>query len=209
MFPATDTNFDPNASIVITTRGIRANRPVTEQGLSESDRRIIEKLRETDQRVRRHEEAHRAAAGSLHRGGPTYTYEIGPDGKRYAVAGSVQIDTSPGRTPQETIQKAAQIRRAALAPPNPSSADRAVAAKASRMEESARRAIAREMMRKPTNDRPTPVPSPTPATTRPVESNHVEAEVWDHVSALSTGTLRRERDNDLNTHANAGLDLLA
>lgn len=230
MFTATEFSFDPNASIAVTARGKRSNRPSQEQELSESDRRKIEKLRETDQRVRRHEEAHRAAAGSLHRGGPTYTYETGPDGKRYAVAGSVQIDTSPGRTPQETIQKAAQIRRAALAPPDPSSTDRSVAAKASRMEESARRAIAREMMRKPTNDRPTPVPSPTPATpskpipaeaarvdgtraepatTRPDESNHVEAEVWDHVSALSTGTLRRERDNAGNSHANGGLDLLA
>ncbi|HEX6736041.1 MAG TPA: putative metalloprotease CJM1_0395 family protein, partial [Azonexus sp.] len=46
----------------------------------------------------------------------------------------VSIDTSPGRTPEETIAKARQIRAAALAPADPSTQDRRVAAAASQME---------------------------------------------------------------------------
>jgi|GEM_PF-3022836 len=125
---------------------VQRNQP---DKLSDAEERKLRELRETDARVRRHEEAHRAAAGSLYRGGPNYTYETGPDGKRYAVAGSVQIDTSPGRTPEETVQKAAQIRRAALAPMDPSGTDRAVASKATRMEDAARRAVAKKSLERP------------------------------------------------------------
>lgn len=112
--------------------------------LDEADQREVEKLRARDQEVRTHEQAHVAAAGALYRGGPTYSYRNGPDGNRYAVGGSVQIDTSEAPTPEETLTKAQQIRRAALAPQEPSSADQAVAAKASRMEAKARAAIAAE-----------------------------------------------------------------
>ncbi|MFW5614611.1 MAG: putative metalloprotease CJM1_0395 family protein, partial [Campylobacter hyointestinalis] len=62
------------------------------------------------------------------------TYQKGPDSKMYAVGGEVEIDTSPGRTPQETIQKAQQIKRAALAPSSPSPADLKIAANAASME---------------------------------------------------------------------------
>lgn len=112
--------------------------------LDEADQREVEKLRARDQEVRVHEQAHVAAAGSLYRGGPTYSYRTGPDGNRYAVGGSVQIDTSEASTPEETITKAQQIRRSALAPKDPSSTDRAVAAKASRMEANARAELAEQ-----------------------------------------------------------------
>ncbi len=71
-------------------------------------------------------------------GGATFKYETGPDGKRYAVAGEVQISISEGRTPAETIARAEQVRRAALAPANPSGQDQNVAAQASQMEARAR-----------------------------------------------------------------------
>ena len=94
--------------------------------------------------MRAHEQAHLAAAGSLAQGGATYTYTTGPDGKRYATGGEVQVDTSEVRgDPQATIDKAQKIRAAALAPADPSSADRAVAAKAARMEAKARMEMAR------------------------------------------------------------------
>ncbi len=115
-----------------------------ESELTDQERKQVEELRQRDQEVRRHEDAHRAAAGPLFRGGPNFTFQTGPDGQRYAVGGNVQIDTSPGRTPEETITKAAQIRRAALAPAEPSGADRAVAARASRMEAEARQELAAE-----------------------------------------------------------------
>jgi len=112
--------------------------------LTEEERAEVEKLRARDREVRAHEEAHRAAAGPLFRGGPTYSFQTGPDGRKYAVGGSVQIDTSPGRTPEESVRKARRIRQAALAPAEPSSTDRAVAAKASQMEAKAQSELARE-----------------------------------------------------------------
>lgn len=157
MFSATEANTPTQYTAAHTlpiaaaaSKPERDDAPSKKPGqLSEAEERKLRELRETDARVRRHEEAHRAAAGALYRGGPNYTYETGPDGKRYAVAGSVQIDTSPGRTPEETVQKAAQIRRAALAPMDPSGTDRAVASKATRMEDAARRALTKQSMDRP------------------------------------------------------------
>jgi len=93
--------------------------------------RAIESLRQRDQAVRLHEQAHLLAAGPYAKGAPSYTYQTGPDGQRYAVGGEVPIDLSavPGN-PQATLQKALTIRRAALAPTDPSETDQAVAAHA-------------------------------------------------------------------------------
>ncbi len=98
--------------------------------LSPEEEAHVRELKETDREVRAHERAH-AAAGGVHAGQPTYTFENGPDGGRYAVAGQVSIDTSPvSGDPQATIDKAEQIKRAASAPAEPSSQDRQVAAAA-------------------------------------------------------------------------------
>ncbi|MEM7755212.1 MAG: putative metalloprotease CJM1_0395 family protein [Planctomycetota bacterium] len=109
--------------------------------LSDAEQKEVTKLQARDTEVRTHEQAHVAAAGSLFRGGPYYDYKTGPDGREYAVAGRVNIDTSEGRTPEETIQKAQQIRRAALAPAEPSSTDQRVAAKAASMESQAQQEL--------------------------------------------------------------------
>lgn len=110
--------------------------------LTSEERRELDRLRDRDAEVRAHEQAHVAAAGSLFRSGPHYTYETGPDGKRYAIGGRVSIDTAPVEgDPQATIEKAARIRRAALAPADPSSTDRAVAAKANRLAAEAQRQL--------------------------------------------------------------------
>lgn len=93
----------------------------------------IRDLQRRDQVVRQHEMAHLAASGGLALSGASYTYRRGPDGVAYAVGGEVNIDTSPGRTPQETLQRAETVVRAALAPADPSPQDRAVAAKARQM----------------------------------------------------------------------------
>ena len=52
---------------------------------------------------------------------PELYLSTGPDGQRYAIGGEVPIDLSavPGN-PQATLQKALTIRRAALAPTDPS-----------------------------------------------------------------------------------------
>jgi hypothetical protein len=102
----------------------------------------VAKLAATDRRVRAHEQAHVAAAGGYVRGGPTYSYTTGPDGKRYAVGGEVNLDTTPVRgDPEATIQKARTLQAAANAPADPSSQDRAVAAAAAAMEQAAYREI--------------------------------------------------------------------
>ena len=61
---------------------------------------LVDELKQTDRKVRQHEMAHMAAGGGMITSGASYTYERGPDGQSYAVAGEVGIDTSPGKTPQ-------------------------------------------------------------------------------------------------------------
>lgn len=111
--------------------------------LSAEDQRVVQELRARDAEVRAHEQAH-AAAGGAKTSGASFTFETGPDGKRYAVDGEVSIQVSEGRTPQETIRNAEQARRAALAPRSPSGQDRSVAAKASQMAAKARAEAAQE-----------------------------------------------------------------
>lgn len=95
------------------------------------EERQLAEMKRRDQQVRRHEQAHLAAAGSHAIGGPTYHYHTGPDGRRYAVGGEVSIDLSVvAGDPEATVEKMRTVRRAALAPMDPSPADRAVAARA-------------------------------------------------------------------------------
>ena len=119
------------------TAATRAVGPSYE--LTDEQRRVVQELRQADRRIRQHEAAHQAAAGQYAMGGPSYQYRTGPDGRRYAVAGEVQIDTAPiPGDPEATIRKMQQVRRAALAPGQPSSQDLAVAARASQVEQQAR-----------------------------------------------------------------------
>lgn len=104
----------------------------------------VAKLKQIDRQVRQHEMAHVAAGAGVVTSGASFTYEKGPDGQNYAVAGEVGIDTSPGRTPEETIARARRIRSAALAPADPSPQDRSVAAAATQMEVTARMALAQQ-----------------------------------------------------------------
>lgn len=112
---------------------------------NQAKKQELEHLRARDREVRTHEAAHKAAAGSFAQGGPVYQYQTGPDGKRYAVGGEVNIDTSKiPNDPEATLQKAQTIRRAANAPAQPSSQDRRVAAQASQLETEARQEIAQQ-----------------------------------------------------------------
>lgn len=119
-------------------------RPRADGELSSADRQELGELKQRDAEVRAHENAHLRALGPYRTGGPSFQYETGPDGLRYAVAGEVPVDTAPESTPEETIRKARTVRRAALAPADPSSADRQVAADAARLEQQARFELADE-----------------------------------------------------------------
>jgi len=91
-------------------------------------RQEVEQLRQVDREVRAHEAAH-SAVGGQYAGAPSYTFVTGPDGKRYAVAGEVSIDTSRvPNDPEATVQKMLQVQQAALAPADPSGQDLKVAA---------------------------------------------------------------------------------
>ncbi len=125
----------------------KLNPKTTDENTDES----LSKLKAIDRQVRAHEAAHRQAAGRFIRGRTGFKTEKGADGKEYAVAGDVKIDTAAvAGDPQATLAKAQLVGRAALAPADPSTQDRVVAAKAARMAAIARVDIAKqraEMMR--------------------------------------------------------------
>ena len=99
-------------------------------GLTEAERREVQELQQRELEVRQHEQAH-ATAGGQYAGQPTYTYRLGPDGHLYATGGEVKIDTAAvPNNASATIRKMEQVKRAALAPSQPSAADRQIAAEA-------------------------------------------------------------------------------
>ncbi|HSV54581.1 MAG TPA: putative metalloprotease CJM1_0395 family protein [Burkholderiaceae bacterium] len=112
--------------------------------LSPAAQQQVGALRKRDRAVRQHEQAHLAASGGLAISGAAYTFQRGPDGVNYAIGGEVSIDISPGRTPEETIRRARIIQAAALAPADPSSTDRAIAAYAAQMAQNAQIELARQ-----------------------------------------------------------------
>lgn len=117
-----------------------ATRPKGRDGepLDDAELKQVAELKHRDREVRSHEMAHVSAGGQYVNGGPTYSFQTGPDGQRYAVGGEVSISTGKEATPQKSIAKARVIRQAALAPADPSAQDRAVAAAAAKLEQTAR-----------------------------------------------------------------------
>jgi SprA family protein len=111
---------------------------------SDAERQEIAELKRRDSEVRTHEQAHKATGGA-YTGSIRLSYQMGPDGKRYAVEGSVPIDVSPiPGDPAATLRKMEVVHRAANAPASPSSADRGVAAQAQRVTQQARAQMAAE-----------------------------------------------------------------
>ncbi len=127
---------------------VDAGTPKNARKLSEEDLRRVQELANRDREVHVHESAHLAVAGEYALGAASFSYETGPDGKRYAVGGEVNIDTAPvPDDPQATLQKADAIRAAALAPSEPSGQDRNVAVEAMHMAAQARSEILAEKFR--------------------------------------------------------------
>ena len=125
-----------------------SEKSMSGEALSKEDVDKVQKLKARDREVRTHEQAHVSAGGQHIRGGITYEYQQGPDGRKYAVGGHVDIDLSEAETPQATITKMQQVKRAALAPAEPSGADRSVAAAASQKEQRARSELLKEQKEK-------------------------------------------------------------
>lgn len=98
--------------------------------LTEQELQVVEELEVRDREVRQHEQAH-ANVGGQYTGAPELEYTRGPDGRMYATSGEVSVDTSAiPNDPEATIEKMRTVIAAALAPAEPSSQDRQVAAKA-------------------------------------------------------------------------------
>lgn len=101
----------------------------------------LQQLKHRDTEVRAHEQAHLSAAGRYATSGASFSYQRGPDGASYAIGGEVGIDLGEESTPEQTIVKMQTIRRAALAPADPSSADKQIAAAANAKEAKARQEL--------------------------------------------------------------------
>ncbi len=135
-------------SVSFSPEALAASRTAEEEArgsdieLTEEEQVEVQELKQRDREVRQHEQAHVAAGGQYVQGGPSYEFTTGPDGRRYATGGEVSISVSPERTPEASLRKARIVRRAALAPAEPSAQDRRVAAQASQLEARARREIA-------------------------------------------------------------------
>ncbi|MFO1475801.1 MAG: putative metalloprotease CJM1_0395 family protein [Verrucomicrobiota bacterium] len=116
--------------------------------LTPQDRAEIARLAARDRDVRAHEAAHLAAAGAL-ASGIEFDYEMGPDGKLYAVGGRVKISVPGGLTPEQALAAARQMRAAATAPTDPSGQDLSVAAQASAMEAQAQAQLDQQKLSQP------------------------------------------------------------
>ena len=125
------------------TQKIRNSLAAADTLTSEERKRVAE-LKKIDREVRVHEQAHVNRAGAYATAAPSYRYVTGPDGKQYAVAGEVKIDTSPEADPKATLRKAEAIQAAAVAPAEPSSQDRIIAAKAAQMAREAQQELKKE-----------------------------------------------------------------
>jgi len=141
----------------------------------QAEQRQVESMKERDQEVRTHEQAH-ATIGGQYAGSPQYDFQRGPDGQRYAIDGEVSIDVSTENTPQQTIRKMQQVRAAALAPAEPSPQDLQVAAEASRIAFEARSKLAEERKEASAvspeeGDSPSRVASEVPTLEEIVENN--------------------------------------
>ena len=95
--------------------------------LSASERADLAKLQQRDQQVKQEEKAHAAVAGDL--AGPiNYVYQRGPDGRQYAVGGSVSVQaTTVTGDPEEAKRLSGRMAAAAHAATSPSAQDLATA----------------------------------------------------------------------------------
>ena len=107
-----------------------SNLQNADAALSAEEQQVVQELKARDAEVRAHEQAHLSQAGKYAAGGISLSFQKGPDGRRYAVGGEVPISLSEESTPEETVTKMETVQKAAMAPANPSAADRQIAAQA-------------------------------------------------------------------------------
>jgi len=123
----------------LTNQDSGTEKSVNGQNLSREEEKEVKELERMDRQVRSRELAHRAVAGSYARGSVSFDYVTGPDGKKYAKEGHINIDARPvPNNPEATIRKARAIRSFELAPTDTSPQDRSVSAEIAKIEREAR-----------------------------------------------------------------------
>ncbi len=132
----TDLGDDGNGKELNRRDGHGATQVFSPQLLTREQEQVLHTLKARDAEVRRHEQAHAAAAGP-YGGAARFKYQRGPDGRSYAVGSEVSIDVSPGSSPRATARKMAVVIRAAQAPAEPSAQDRSVATQARQLKQQA------------------------------------------------------------------------
>ncbi|MFY9071335.1 putative metalloprotease CJM1_0395 family protein [Aliarcobacter butzleri] len=91
--------------------------------------RVLNKFKNKDSEVKTHEQTH--ASGATTTGAINYNYQVGPDGKLYAIGGSVRFDTSIPKDPQSAKIKMDQLQSASSSVSSLSGADASIAQSAS------------------------------------------------------------------------------
>ncbi len=130
------TPFIPEASVRF--GNLRDGKPLPAVTETRDATRLAD-LQRQDAYIRRYAGARALATGSS----ATYQTVIGPDGKRYVVSGSVDLEVSrTSGDPRAVRREAAYVRRIVEAGPLLSPADRAVALEARLIEREAERELA-------------------------------------------------------------------
>lgn len=104
-------------------------------------KRKITQLEKREQSIINHEKMHMLIGGSL-ASSPTYTYSIGPDGKKYVSGGRVDMKMPTGGSLESLLSGLKRIKAAASSVTNPSAADLSTAAMAASIEASVNSEIA-------------------------------------------------------------------
>lgn len=171
---------------------------------AQQEKAIIAELSARDREVRAHEQAH-AAVGGPFAGSPQYSFQSGPNGKQYAVGGEVSISLSPiAGNPEATIRKAEVVHRAALAPAEPSSQDRAVASQATQMKLQAQIELREAAAEQRAQDAKTAAETETADITGPVDSSATAAAARSDKEQDSKESANTP-DNSLNDRVNQRL----
>lgn len=128
------------------------NQPGFIKELTQGQKQQISELKARDLEVKVHEQAHIGAAAGLNTSAPNYEYETGPDGKRYAVGGEVNISFVESKDPASNIANAQKMKNAALAPAQPSGQDYSVARHADSIVAQAQKELTQQKMEEITKD---------------------------------------------------------
>lgn len=117
-----------DAVIAMANKHRRLGAALDGRGLTKAEQNLVRQLQKTDAAVRQHEMKH-YLTGRPYTGIPEYWYVVGPDKRRYIMAGVTPFHFSPEEASvSSSLQKLKALRRAALAPWHPSATDRQAAA---------------------------------------------------------------------------------